>query len=303
MTLPLLEPALEELLREVAADPRSNLLRVDRPSLLKGPFDHDPMVRESCTGLRSAERELLRVYRQELGLALRECCFDIVYHREELDVYLFADHGSEAFPHHREYIEASEASRKLAEMHGNRRLRRLVIQATGSTSPRDLAILACRVNPTSNGYLLLSDAYEIEGEPQLERRAIDRARKLVSSQQDRAHAFSYTGFALSVDERHEESISAYKAAFQSGGVWPNEVLSWISLAVQCKSESWFSEADDLIQHPSISNASIAQWTTDQLQRRLMGYWSIQPGAAGFASRHINRASERASHVLQRLFLS
>ena len=54
MTLYLMEPELEELLHTIARDPRSTLLRVDRPAILRGLFDRDPMVRESCTQLCSA---------------------------------------------------------------------------------------------------------------------------------------------------------------------------------------------------------------------------------------------------------
>lgn len=303
MTLPFLEPALEELLREVAADPRSSLLRVDRPSLLKGPFDHDPMVRESCTGLRNAERELLRVYRQELGHALRECCFDIVYNREDKDLHLFADHGTEKFPQQREYRDASHASRRLSELHGGRKIKRLVIEATQSCSPLGLAVLACRISPNTNSYLSLSDAYEYSDLPQLERRAIQRAAALVTTRIQHAHVLSYSGFTQSIDNRLEAAMASYRGAISNGALWPNEVLSWLCMAIQCQSESDFLSADELLKQPCFSDLSVRLWTEDQLTRRAYGHWSIREGAGAFTKSHVGRVSERTSHVVQTLFLS
>lgn len=70
----LLDPALEELLLEVAADPDSSLLRVPRPKALPALFDNDPRVSDRMAGLNLAERELLRVHRAELAELLLEVC-------------------------------------------------------------------------------------------------------------------------------------------------------------------------------------------------------------------------------------
>jgi len=67
------DPEVEALLREIAADPRSKLLRFDRPRTLRGLFPAHP-VGAGAPGLGKAERHLLDVHRVELAWALREAC-------------------------------------------------------------------------------------------------------------------------------------------------------------------------------------------------------------------------------------
>ncbi len=70
----LFDPEFEAILREVAADPRSSLLRVERPRVLPEIFDRSSPVSTYATGLTSAERHLLQVHRCEVGSLLREVC-------------------------------------------------------------------------------------------------------------------------------------------------------------------------------------------------------------------------------------
>lgn len=70
----LFDPAVEELLREIAADPDSSLLRVPRPTVVHSLTHRQETVRPTATGLTSAERELLRVHRAEVAKLLREAC-------------------------------------------------------------------------------------------------------------------------------------------------------------------------------------------------------------------------------------
>ncbi len=76
----LLDPEVEALLQEIAADPRSSLLRVPRPKVLRGLFERgsraadEPATSARATGLTSAERQLLLVHRCEVAALLREAC-------------------------------------------------------------------------------------------------------------------------------------------------------------------------------------------------------------------------------------
>lgn len=70
----LLDPDFEALLREVAANPRSSLLRVERPRMLPELFDEHVHVGAQRAGLTSAERHLLQVHRGEVAWLLREAC-------------------------------------------------------------------------------------------------------------------------------------------------------------------------------------------------------------------------------------
>jgi tetratricopeptide (TPR) repeat protein len=70
----LLDPEVEHLLREIAADPRSSLLRVSRSASLTGLLERSAPVSPNASGLTSAERHLLAVYRSELVYLLGSAC-------------------------------------------------------------------------------------------------------------------------------------------------------------------------------------------------------------------------------------
>lgn len=76
---PHVSPELEGLLREAAADPRSVLLRVPRPSPLRSLLARQEPLRPSATGLGALDRHLLAVHREELSAALLEACMVRLY--------------------------------------------------------------------------------------------------------------------------------------------------------------------------------------------------------------------------------
>jgi hypothetical protein len=70
----LFDPEFEAILRDVAADPRSSLLRVKRPHKLGELFDAYSPISAHATGLTSAERHLVQVHRNEVAWLLRQAC-------------------------------------------------------------------------------------------------------------------------------------------------------------------------------------------------------------------------------------
>jgi hypothetical protein len=70
----LFEPEVEAILREIASDPRSSLLRVSRPRHLLGLFERYTNVGPQTVGLTAAERHLLQVYRNEVARLLGDVC-------------------------------------------------------------------------------------------------------------------------------------------------------------------------------------------------------------------------------------
>jgi len=81
----LLDPEVEAILQEVAKDPDSVLLRVDRPKELRVLLAGGDTVVRSKTGLSSAEKQLLEVHRDEAasvssrvspGSSRRACSLD-----------------------------------------------------------------------------------------------------------------------------------------------------------------------------------------------------------------------------------
>jgi len=70
-----LHPEIEGLLREIAADPESNLLRLPRADLARSLRAGTLPDRAPTTGLRPAERELMRTCRDEVAYLLLFACY------------------------------------------------------------------------------------------------------------------------------------------------------------------------------------------------------------------------------------
>lgn len=66
-----LDPEVEALLREVAQDPRSTLLRVERPKAIRGLLEREPVIGVATAGLTTAERHLVQTKRADVAYALR----------------------------------------------------------------------------------------------------------------------------------------------------------------------------------------------------------------------------------------
>jgi tetratricopeptide (TPR) repeat protein len=69
-----LDPEVDALLREVAADPRSILLRVPRKHALPLLFRNESDVGPMTAGLAAIDRHLLAVHRSEVAELLRKVC-------------------------------------------------------------------------------------------------------------------------------------------------------------------------------------------------------------------------------------
>lgn len=68
---PRLDAQFEGLLREAAMHPRSQLLRIDRPSVFASLRTRERPIGVAAPGLTSIERELLQAHRCDLGFLLR----------------------------------------------------------------------------------------------------------------------------------------------------------------------------------------------------------------------------------------
>lgn len=75
---PWIDPEAEALLLEVAKDPRSRLLKVERPrALSKVVASGGDLLVKHKTGLTNAEKKLLEVYREEAAYLLRLAYFEL----------------------------------------------------------------------------------------------------------------------------------------------------------------------------------------------------------------------------------
>ncbi|MBM3976943.1 MAG: hypothetical protein FJ299_08135, partial [Planctomycetes bacterium] len=94
---PALDPRIEEVLRDIAADPRAKLFTCDVERLVRGLGHAKVQASVSSAGLTSAERHLLTIGREEVARLL------LIGFRERLEA---EQDGSFLYTHER--MEASE---------------------------------------------------------------------------------------------------------------------------------------------------------------------------------------------------
>jgi hypothetical protein len=82
------DPELEGLLREIAADPGSRLLRMPRPTRPRGLLAIPEPVTRARAGLSVAERHLIEVHRDELADLLRRACLIRFFSDPQRKMYL-----------------------------------------------------------------------------------------------------------------------------------------------------------------------------------------------------------------------
>jgi hypothetical protein len=81
--LPKLDPNIEGILRDIAKDPNSLLFGSAHASSIRSPFSvAKRQIGIATPGLSSAEAELLRMHRREMGLVLLQA-FDMSFFRDE----------------------------------------------------------------------------------------------------------------------------------------------------------------------------------------------------------------------------
>jgi hypothetical protein len=99
-----LDPEVEHILQEVARDPRSSLLRVERPKVIRGLLEREPSVGVATAGLTSAERHLVQTRRSETAYALRVLCLHALQ-TDSRGEHVFSRQG---------VLDTSDLARKLS---------------------------------------------------------------------------------------------------------------------------------------------------------------------------------------------
>jgi len=154
-----LHPELEGLLRDVAADPESNLLRLPRSGLRRSVERAELPDRAPTTGLRPAERELLRTCRHEVAYLLLLACYrqQITAPRNRYLVYSLNESGEVAATLERRWL--AFASQKLGLMPGRAILNAMALLARcvspdGERWPTvlELAAASSRLDPSNTAH-------------------------------------------------------------------------------------------------------------------------------------------------------
>ncbi|MFN0242646.1 MAG: hypothetical protein ACKVWV_07105 [Planctomycetota bacterium] len=225
----LLDADFEALLREVAANPRSSLLRVERPRMLPELFDERVHLGSQRAGLTSAERHLLQVHRGEVAWLLREACmikliegprnrrYVSPYSGPGKKVELLSDRQLA-----RRVDESEDASRDSIEcLDGLELLQRCVADRVGEEpNVAELATASLRLEPSDQARLMVGLDLTNRGAP---RSALELLRRFMDDEPSdlyAAIALEYMGRAFT-DINPSKAFDAYKRSSEQpcGRVW------------------------------------------------------------------------------------
>lgn len=240
-----LDPELEQLLVEVAADPDSCLLRVPRPKALPALFESDTRVSDRMAGLNLAERELLRVHRRELAELLLEVCrYKLIEGPRSRDFYFrYRADGRTMTPLDPE-TAAERAGGRHAEFDGPEEaatveLIHSCVSSAGEGAPTvaTLATAARRLNSSIHARGLAAQDYAHGRAPWASTRVLGELIADAPTLLDKAVMWAAIGIAYSRLQQYGRSHSAY---VEASTVCPDYYPAWVSrLLLACQSNRPF----------------------------------------------------------------
>lgn len=301
-----LDPKVEELLRAVAADPESCLLRVGRPKVMPALFETSNGVQESSTGLSTAERELLRVGREEVAWLLREHC----RYRLTMEpgpgalTSRYRTPSQPGSPLDLRAMRAAAQAVRDAELDGDSSSAlQLLETALGSrraegTGIVSMALAAHRLVPSDQSRMLIAAHYAHGDSPNT---AVKIASGVLASTPDRtvaAIAWTCVGQAIAMLGDHSKSGGAYAEACRLD---EERVTAWMYRLV-CAIQAG-DEADGIASMQGLERAEQAHnvygelYVTALRTRRKAGGIVPTPAAMTFAQARARRFTGTARRIV------
>jgi len=300
---PLLDPEVEAILREVAKDPDSVLLRVDRPKELRVLVEGGDTVVRGKTGLSLAEKQLLEVHRDEAAYLLR-----LAYYRLSERTALAREGGlifrpERGRPKHlgeaelrNRILQEREALAEDAEAHGALDGGHAALLST-APRPIDLAIASIRLAPSLLAQSYVASEYLIQHHWQSASLTYatltDRTRDPV------LRADFTTGYALALARigKLGESREVLRCAAE---VVPDHecALCWLFSSIQTEQLEQAREAAMIVDNiwPA-PNLEARGWLSALLRQKTEGDWVLNP-----AGRSLIRTLEDSVGETSRLIL-
>lgn len=303
-----LDPILEELLHEVARDPRSSLLRVERPARPTRWTDSWDALSRWHPGLTSAEKEILDVHRAEFAtLLLRRWALEVEL-RPPPKLFLV----SSATPRNpsnsmdpREFSEALLGWQERALPHPAELAPQELLDPASTIDGEKLSALvvtAVRMHPSSSARIYHAMDLIRAGQP---RTAGGMMRRLLASESRedlRSYCWETLALAHGDDWNPSDLIDWYGRAMRAPTLRFEPIAVSLLMAVQHGEPDLAREASGMLDGSFAADAQcVARHVVQQLRTRAEGRWSPTPGA-GRLSAHlleeVGPTSRRILHVLQ-----
>jgi len=228
-----LDPEVRAVLEEVAADPRSHLLRVPR---LRVPLEHEPPVSPGEAGLTAAERHLLQAHRAEVArlllLAVVRAVYDHPSAASQLHRCVTVDRELE-LPDPDEWrqtccyqLEASPPEVRAAE--GYSLLERCARKDVRDVpAPIALALASMRLVPRVETQIYLALALHQAKQTRSGLNVLQNVIARRPSQLNSSYAWESIGFFEWELGRQGAALSAYREASSSQELRNMPVMSWM----------------------------------------------------------------------------
>jgi len=308
---PIYEPEVEELLRELAVDPTSTLLRVPRKGVVPTLFDKNAMVSPRAAGLSSAERHLLQVYREEVALLLREAYYLYLQQGEPFGPALawdvikdrrFRPPTIEEWQHkvERALVRPLEGD-GAPEAHD---VLALCVRESpvAMPSPVQLAVASLRLVPTNQARIYVACDLQQTGRAEAGLRGFGDVLSRCSSSFHRSYCLQ--NMALAYEDKGDLDLASQLLAEASSmdESRSDPLMNWLFMSIQRMDMRSALDAARRIDHSlTPSHAALVDFVRLMLESRTLARWKPNRGVQAFISRvadQLGPASRSIAHVCQ-----
>lgn len=301
------DPALEELLHEVARDPRSSLLRVGRPARPARLTDSWEALSRWTPGLTLAEREILDVYRAEFAtLMLQRWAAEIELRPPPRLFIARASTASKPAPPldlEAIRVEAERLATLDQQAVGASELRSLLESAQPLTSEQmtSMVTTAVRFHPTTVARIYEALDLVRSGQPRSALRVLHRLLKFEWRPELRSICYQNIALAHGDSWNPVSLLECYRRACAAPNPHLDSLAGWLLFATQfgdVDSAKEAAEGLDSLFDPG--DARIERHVAQQARTQHEGRWSARAGVESIIDDLMGTVGPTARKVLSAL---
>ena len=298
------DPEIEEILRKVASDPDSALLRVPRPQRIRGLFERTEPASAWSSSWSRQERQLLQVYRAEVAALLRDACRIKLF-----DPSRSPWHASPYKTPQQDRSNAAELARTVASVQGDAPagedlstaralIEKCVAEPRGAEpTVAELAEASLRLEPRDESRVMAALDYIQREMPRTAIRILGRVIAELPRPDVLATAWNNLGMARSLMKdlarAHQAHVEACNLVTDRADSLMNRLMLGIQLGLTEDVHCAAKDLDDLV---SENHPLIGWYCAEMSEQRRKGIWlpseeslqirSKSPISSGSASRRI-----------------
>jgi hypothetical protein len=294
-------PEIEELLREIAAEPGSVLLRVPREKVKATLLETQSPIGPMTAGLSNAERELVQVHREEFAYQLRRASWVKLTTDRQGDLFISrcADGPGSSREHEPEDIERElrgSLDAKGTEI-GSQRLHWVSLPLENWPKVSELCALAQRCAPSNHNRLYAGEDWALRASHRTALEIFGAALADSCSPATSGIFQSHMGYCYDAMGRLRSSVDAWRLAHHSLPHRHDVLCFWFGLAIRTGADKDISEANARIAE-AMSNGfeTLTDHSALLHTKRSLGYWSSNDISASSIRRWNSRLCESAKEL-------